>query len=283
MSWAHVARKDFADALRSKMLWALSGLMILVVAGVSAIPYLLSSSYAGSAPGFDEAMSFAFTWMTAIVSIMGLVVGYQSIVRERESGTIRFMLGLPNTRLDVIVGKVLGRAAVVAVPTVIGFLVGAVVIVSLYDGFVITDYVGLLAISILIGLVYLSAAVGVSAAVSTRTKAVAGALGVYVVFDWLWWIVPMGIYWLLEGELPGTTDLPTWYVLLERLGIWEPLRTVAGTLVDIAGVETVPTADRLAGEVPFYLETWFAWVFIAAWIVVPLGIGYYRFDRAILS
>lgn len=34
-------------------------------------------------------------------------------------------------------------------------------------------------------------------------------------------------------------------------------------------------ADRIAGDVPFYLETWFAWVFVAAWIIVPLGIGYY--------
>ncbi len=55
------------------------------------------------------------------------------------------------------------------------------------------------------------------------------------------------------------------------------------SLVDIAGVETVSTADRIDGDVPFYLETWFAWVFVAAWIIVPLGIGYYRFNRAVLS
>lgn len=81
----------------------------------------------------------------------------------------------------------------------------------------------------------------------------------------------MGIYWILERELPGTTDLPVWYLLVERFGVWEPLGAIASALVDIAG------------DVPFFLETWFAWVFVAAWIIVPFGIGYYRFNRAVLS
>ncbi|WP_440771905.1 ABC transporter permease subunit [Natronorubrum sp. DTA28] len=283
MSWMQIARKDFADASRSMMLWILSALMVLLVAGISSIPHLIHTPGQGPAPGFDEALSFLFTVVVTMISIIGLVVGYQAIVGERESGSIRFLLGLPNTRLDVIVGKVLGRAAVVAVPTVIGFVVGGIVIALLYDGFDVVTYVSLLAFSVLIGLVYVSLAVGVSASVSTRAKAVAGVLGIYIVTDWLWWAVPMAIYWLLERELPGTTDLPTWYLFVERLGIWEPLAVISGTLVDIAGVETVPPADRLAGDVPFYLEPWFAWVFVAAWILVPLAIGYYRFNRTILS
>ncbi|ELZ05231.1 ABC transporter permease subunit [Natrialba asiatica] len=283
MSWVHVARKDFADALRSKLLWVLSALMILVVAGISAIPQLLYIPGQGPAPGFDDGMSFMFTWMTMMVSIIGLVVGYRAIVGERESGSIRFLLGLPNSRRDVVVGKVLGRATVVAVPTVIGFLVGAVVILALYDGFAVTDYIGLLVFALVIGLVYVSVAVAVSASVNTRAKAVGGVLGIYLIFDLLWWTVPMAIYWLLERELPGSTDLPAWYVLVERLGIWEPLGILSGTLVDIAGVETVSTADRLAGDVPFFLETWFAWVIVIAWVAIPLGIGYYRFNRAVMS
>lgn len=283
MTWVHVARKDFADASRSMMLWALSIVMIVLVAGISAIPHLIHVPGEGPAPGFDEAMSYLFTTVTVMVSIIGLVVGYQAIVKERESGSIRFLLGLPNTRFDVVFGKVLGRAGVVAVPTMIGFSVGAVVIAALYDGFVVTDYVGLLAFSVLMGFVYVSVAVGVSAAVSTRAKALTGVLTIYLVFDWLWWVVPMGIYWLLERELPGTTDLPAWYLLVERMGVWEPLEVLSSTLTDIAGVETVSTADRLAGDVPFYLETWFAWVFVAAWIVIPLAIGYYRFNRTVVS
>lgn len=265
------------------MLWALTGLTILVVAGVSSIPYLIHIPGEGPAPEFDEAMSFLYTVMTLMISIIGLVVGYQAIVKERESGTIRFLLGLPNTRLDVIIGKVIGRTAVVTISTVIGFAVGGAVIAALYDGFDIVTYLGVVAFATLIGLVYVAVAVGISASVSTRAKAVAGVLGIYIVFDWLWWTVPMAVYWLLERELPGGTDLPAWYLLIERLGVWGPIEAISVTLVDIAGVETVPAAARLAGEVPFYLETWFAWVFVAAWIIIPLTIGYYRFNRTLLS
>jgi ABC-2 type transport system permease protein len=283
MSWVHVARKDFQDASRSMMLWALTGLTILAVAGVSSIPHLIHVPAEGPAPEFDEAMSFLYTVMTLMISIIGLVVGYQAIVKERESGSIRFLLGLPNTRLDVILGKVIGRAAVVGISTVIGFAIGGAVIAFLYDGFDIVTYLGVVAFALLIGLVYVAVAVGVSASVSSRSKAVAGVLGIYIVFDWLWWAIPMAIYWLLERELPGGTDLPAWYLLVERLGVWGPIEVISVTLVDIAGVETAPAADRLAREVPFYLETWFAWVFVAAWIIVPLAVGYYRFNRAILS
>ncbi|WP_121743737.1 ABC transporter permease subunit [Natronorubrum halophilum] len=283
MTWARIARKDFEDASRAMTLWILTALMILLVAGISSIPHLIHTPGQGPAPGFDEAISFLFSVVVTMASIIALVVGYQSIVGERESGSIRFLLGLPNTRLDVVVGKVLGRAAVVAVPTVIGFAVGGVVIAILYDGFDIATYAGLLAFSLLVGLVYVSLAVGVSASVDTRAKAVAGVLGVYIISDWLWWVVPMAIYWLLERELPGGTDLPVWYLFVERLGIWEPLAAISGTIVEIPGSETVSPADRLAGDVPFFLEPWFAWAFVAAWILVPLAIGYYRFNRTILS
>lgn len=284
MSWVHVARKDFEDASRSMTLWALTALLILLVAGLSAVPYLLATD--AQAPGFEDALAFLFTPIGFLVPIIGLVVGYQAIVGERESGSIRFLLGLPNSRRDVLVGKLLGRTGVVAVATVIGFLVGAVVIAALYDGFAVADYLGLAAFSLVVGLVYVAIAVGVSASVTSRAKAVAGVLGIFVVFDVLWQFVPMSIYWLLEGELPNLFEnVPAWYVFVERLSPGESLSAIALTLVEFAGAGDLDltAAGRVGGELPFYLENWFAWLIVLAWIAVPLAIGYYRFERAILS
>ena len=285
MSWAHVARKDFSDAARSKLLWALTALLVLLVGGLSAIPHLLHED--GSAPGFVEAMGFLFQPIGFLVPVIGLIVGYRAIVGERESGSIRFLLGLPNTRRDVVVGKVVGRAAVVAVPTVIGFVVGGVVILALYSGFDIADYLGLLVFSLLMGLVYVSIAVGVSASVASRAKAVAGVLGIFVIFNFLWQFVPMGLYWLVEGNLPDIYggNLPAWFLFVERLSPGQALTAIALSLVDFVGAEDLDltAAGRVAGDVPFYLENWFAWVIVAAWIVVPLTIGYARFRRAVIS
>lgn len=282
MSWIHVASKDFADASRSMMLWALTVLLVLLVAGVSAIPYLLAD---GTTPPFEEALSFLFTPIALLVPIIGLVVGYQAIVSERESGSIRFLLGLPNTRRDVVLGKVIGRAGVVAVPTLIGFLVGAVVIGALYDGFIVADYLGLLVFSLIMGLVYVSVAVGISASVSSRAKALAGVLGFFVLFDFLWEFVTMAIYWVIEGSLPGFDGLPAWYLFILRLSPGQALSAIALTLIEIVGAGDLDltAAGRVAGEVPFYLENWFAWIIVVLWIIVPVSLGYLRFKNAILS
>ncbi|WP_312908444.1 ABC transporter permease subunit [Natronosalvus caseinilyticus] len=282
MSWMHVASKDFADAGRSMMLWALTVVLVLLVAGVSAIPYLLAEEMT---PTFEAALYFLFTPIGLLIPIIGLVVGYQAIVSERESGSIRFLLGLPNTRRDVILGKVIGRVGVVAVPTLIGFLVGAVVIGALYDGFIVSDYLGLLVFSLVMGLVYVSVAVGISASVSSRAKALAGVLVFFVIFDFLWEFILMGTYWALEGSLPGFDGLPAWYLFVLRLSPGQALGAIALTLIEIAGAEDLDltAAGRVAGEVPFYLENWFAWIIVVLWIVVPVSLGYLRFKNAILS
>ena len=283
MTWAHVARKDFEDAGRSLLLWVLTGLLILLVAGVSAIPSLIAED--GVTPTFEDGVSFLFTPIGFLIPIIGLIVGYRSIVGERESGSIRFLLGLPNTRRDVLLGKVLGRAAVVGVPTLIGFGVGGAVIAVLYEGFDVSDYVGLFVFSLSMGLLYVAVAVGISASVSSRAKALTGVVGFFVIFDFLWSFVPMAVYWVIESELPAFDGLPAWYVFVERLSPSEALSAIALTLIDFAGTGDVDltTEARIAGDVPFYLEAWFAWIIVVLWIVVPLAIGYLRFRRATLN
>lgn len=283
MSWSHIARKDFADASRSLTLWVVTGLLVVLVAGMVAIPSLLSAD-----EPFAQALYFLFSAVGLLIPIIGLLLGYNAIVGERESGSIRFLLGLPNTRRDVVWGKLLGRTGVIVAASVVAFAVGAAVIVWLYEGFVVSDYLVLLAFTVVMGVVYLSIAVGVSASVSSRGKAIAGVLGVFVLFDVVWQSIPSGIYYLLEGSWPtlyGEGTLPAWFVLVERLSPGQALSAVAITIVDVIDTAEIDltAAGRVAGEVPFYLETWFAGVIVVAWIAVPVVVGYARFSRAVLQ
>ena len=282
MTWLHVARKDFQDAGRSRLLWVLTGLLVLLIAGLSAIPYVLASD---GRPAFESGLLFLYSPIGFLIPIVGLIVGYRAIVGERESGTIRFLLGLPNTRRDVMLGKLVGRTAVVAVPTVIGFAVGGVVLALLYEGFAAGAYLGLFAFTVVMGLVYVAIALGISASVDSRAKALAVVATLYVIVDIAWSFVPMSIYWALERSFPGFENLPAWYLFLERLSPGQALSAISLTLVDFVGAEDidVTAAGRVAGEVPFYLENWFAWVIVLAWILVPLGVGYLRFRDATLN
>ncbi len=281
MSWADIARKDFEDAIRSLLLAGLTALLVLLVGGLSVIPLLL----ADETPTYDAALGFLFSPVSFLIPIIGLIVGYQAIVGERESGTIRFLLGLPNSRLDVILGKTIGRTAVVAVPTTLGFVAGAIVILALYEGFSVQDMVGMFVFSLLMGLVYVAIAIGVSASVASRAKAVGAVVGVYVIFDMVWPNIPFAIYFALERQLPEFNALPPWFVFVERLSPSQALNAIVADIVGFVspGELEMTTAGRIAGEIPFYVETWVAGLVVIGWIVVPLAVGYYRFSRATIG
>jgi len=65
---------------------------------------------------------------------MALIAAYLAIAGERESGSLKLLLGLPPSRGEVLVGKFLGRSGVVAIGLVLGFLVSGVVTVAIYGG-----------------------------------------------------------------------------------------------------------------------------------------------------
>jgi len=285
MGWTHVASKDFHDAIRSRMLWVVTGLLVLLTAGTSAIPRLIHED--GPEPEFTQGIEMLYLTVGLLVPIIGLVVGYRAVVGERESGSIRTLLGLPNSRLDVIVGKTVGRVAVMTVATVAGILAGTVVLLALYDGFDIVDYAAV-GLHVLLGAVlFVVLAIVISASVASSAKAAAAIFGVYVGVFTFWEYLPDAVYWAVEGTLPGGGTPPAWYVFLGQLNpgqaLDELLLVPLDVFADAPYVTVQPAAERVPGDAPFYLESWFAAVVFLAWIAVPLAIGYVRFRNATLN
>lgn len=280
--WLAVARKDFADAARSKMLWALSALMILFVGIATYVPRILSEDAA-----IEDALSFMLSPMLLLIPILGLIVGYMSIVGERDSGSIRALLGLPIVRGEVVLGKFVGRTGVLALPIVVGFLVGTAVAVALYGGLPGQSYVGLVAVALLVGVFYVALAVGISASVASRGKAMALAVGSVIVFEYLWNVIAMGVYYLLNGEMPIMTDLPNWYRFFLRLAPTQAIGTFLTAIFEYPDAMSftglpAPIEAEYANSA-FYLQEWFSGIPALLWIAVPLAIGYYRFERATIS
>ncbi|NGM70091.1 ABC transporter permease [Natronolimnobius sp. AArcel1] len=284
---ATVARKDFDDASRSKLLWALIGLLVGMVAiGYAGIWYVVDDASASEVLGF-----LGFPLQT-LVPIAALITGYMAVVGERRSGSIKLLLGLPPNRADVVFGKLLGRAAVIGTAIALAFIT-ALVLSSIFFGavplFALVEF-GLL--TLLFGVAFVSFAVGVSAAVSTRGKSMAIVVGSYMLFVALWELVTAGPYRLLYGEGPGT-EPATWYLVLEQLNPLMAYTTLATEIVEGTippftfqyGLESfeasqLTPAERYAGEAPFYLQEWFGIVVLLGWLLVPALIGYYRFSRA---
>lgn len=294
-TWRQVARKDFADAVRSKMVWGIIGVfvlfmgLLLVIAGVA---------FPGDVE-VDGEMALAFVAELAqlFVPLVALIAAYMSVVGERRSGSLRILLGYPFTRFDVVAGKLVGRALVIGSALAAALAVSIVLAAGLYGAPAAGTTAALFAAVLLFGLAFTGLAVGISAATATRGRAMAAVIGVYLVFLLFWEAIVAGVYYVAYGSRPGLT-VEAWYFLLKRLSPVEAFRALADGVFetairspvglpveDTAGAtpEQLQLSNRVAGELPFYLDDWVLVVVLVAWGVVPAALGYLRFRDADLG
>lgn len=298
MSWQAVARKDFEDVIRSWLLWSIVA-VFLVLMGI----IVMASSAQGQTDGDATGLYDFFNALGAqlLVPVTALVVGYMAITAERQSGSLRILFGLSHGRRDVVLGKILSRsgAMVVAVGVLCLAILGLIVLLA--DSFVVSTFVAFAGLTTLLALAFVGIAVGISASTASRARAMAGAIGSYVFFALLWHPIVAGIHYAVEGEFAGY-EAPEWYFALLRLNPLQAYADGLGLLVDtymslllnwtglVEDIEmerfqdgTLLLADRLGGDVPFYLSEWASVAVLLFWFAVPVAIGHWRFQRADLN
>lgn len=297
MTWRHIARKDFEDVIRSRMIWGIVGVFVMLMALIT------FGAAAGQSDGGGDDIIYLFANVGGqlLVPIVALVVGYMAIVGERRSGSLRMFFGLSFDRSDVFLGKLASRIGVIVVATLVTCALAGGASLLLFGAVPVSAFVGFTAFTVLFGATFTSIAVSVSAMTGSRMRAMAGAIGSFVVFTMLWHPIVGGLYYLLNGELVGY-DAPTWYFLALRLNPLSAYNRGVSMLVDqylygIIGwpnvVADIPAeklqqgglmvSHRLGGDLPAYLSEWATPFVLLGWILVPIAIGYWRFERADLN
>lgn len=267
MSWSVIARKEFRDATRSRTLWILTALFVLIIAGAAyVVGFALSAGPQVDATG--TALVSALTgrasfFLTSFVPILGLMASYASIVGERASGSAKVLLGLPHSRRDFVVGKFVGRAAVLTAALLVGFAAGFVVLLT-YDEMSLVNYLGFVVLTTVFGVVYVGVGVGVSASVASRSRAAASAVGVYIFLKVLWDAFPSVVPRAIVYAFTGSISPPDWYPFLVALGPNDAYTNLASGFL-----------ERDFGS----LEA-FSALIIVAWVAVPVALGYARLRRA---
>ena len=276
MSWIAVARKDFRDASRSRALWTLTVLFTLLVVG---IVFFFAEIAGGANAGFEALLGSFVGPLFLLLPLAGILVGYKSIVGERESGSVKLLLGLPHTRGEVIFGKLVGRSAVVGTAVLIGYLVGSIAFVVLVGVFQPVDYLLFVGMTLLLGVTYVAIAVGLSASSGSSSLVLAIAVGLVVMFTLLWETLSMTLLpYVLGPQVLG----------LGRQTVAEISSFVMTASPRIAFVQGLSFLLSIGGNVPsmsgaeghVWLQDWWGFVVLAFWIVVPVAIGYWRFSRA---
>ncbi|MDY6765464.1 MAG: ABC transporter permease subunit, partial [Halobacteria archaeon] len=94
MTWKHVAKKDFEDAIRSKALWVVLFIFVVFAAGGSyALTFLpTETGLRGEVLTSDTAIIALNSVASWLVPIIGLMLGYGAVVGERESGSLKILL-----------------------------------------------------------------------------------------------------------------------------------------------------------------------------------------------
>jgi len=299
MTWQAVASKDFQDASRSRWLWVLTGLFVVIFAGPA---LLIFGGGLGSAPkdaGNTDGYLYLMKQGTSIVvPLISVVVGYAAVTRERESGTLKLLLSLPHSRDAMVFGKVIGRAAVVGLAILVGVVVSAVALVGAGLEFRIVNYLAFVLLTLLLGVVFVGLATGISASVSTSRRAMGLAMSIYISFVVLWNAFANQVGSLLKDTVGVSTATQFKAIMfLKLLNPTAAYKSLLGSVIfdsalnarvrmfsGSSAIETVgrwQTAAKAINEsVPLWASDLFVVVYMLVWLFVPVAIGYFLFQKA---
>lgn len=263
MSWVAVARKDYRDAVRARWLWALTGIVVLLLLAAAALSMRLSGQ--GETISSDSIINGFLlpTLITTVLPLAALVVSYDSITGEQSSGSLKLLLSLPHSRSEVVAGKLVGRSAAVATPVVLGFVVPALLLAVGPVAFDPLGYVAFVALTAVLGAAFVGIALGLSAATASHRLALAGSVAAFFLFVPLWKAIqfPLQLALMAQGTslpvAPGT--------LIHYLDLVNPTGAYKYLLRTIA---TSQSQDVLLALALLY-----------AWIIVPPLLGALVFER----
>lgn len=194
-----IAATELRIGMRNRWVLLATGLLIV---------FSLVLAFLGSAPAGDvKATRLAITVASLatlsvyLVPLIALLLTFDSIAGEVERGTLPLLLATPVSRSAVIIGKVTGQLAVVAIAIMIGFgATGALIALqSGANAAGVTALLRLIATAIALGGAFV--AIGTVASTAVRQSGTAAAVSVAI------WLLAVVLYDLgLLGALVASGD-----------------------------------------------------------------------------
>jgi len=282
MSVDTVARSDFRSARRS---WVVLGVVVAFV-GMVALVFLGSSSV------HPEPVRTTWGFSALVVWVFPLLIApltYLAIAGDRERGSIKYHLGLPNSRGEYFFAKYVSRTGVATAAMAIGVLVAVVVATVTYDSAPDPGrFLTFGALSVLFALAFAGVFVAVSAAVTTRSRAMFGVFGAYFLLSafWVGFLPVLNLGTVLDAvaSIPGVSVSDSARAIVGSLS---PAGAYFNLLPELVWSDVLTDYDTFAtfADRPDYLgyEAWFNLLVLGVWTVGAPLVGYLRFRSAELG
>ena len=266
-----IAKKEFMDNLRNSWIMILTVLFIILTLVMSFV------GGGGSLGDIEITVVGLLSIASLLVPIIAIMLGYNTISGEAESGSLLVVQSYPVSREEVYFGKFLGLGSVLAVSVLLGFGISGMAIAGTSGG---TNPVGFLVfifLTILLGLIYLSMSICFSAILKRRTTSLYAGIAL---FFWAMIIgsVIMGIHLGTGGSFADFVSggMPNWMwsamMVLSPSDMYQTA-TMLGFDLRVADVSGFSIA------IPDFISMANLLVIFILWIVVPLGVGYYFYRK----
>ncbi len=267
-----IATKEFQDGLRSRWVAAISLVFAILAIGLA--------YFGASASGMVGFTSLATTIISLsslavfLIPLIALLLAYDSIIGEEEQGTLLLLLTYPMHRNQLLAGKFVGHAAIMTTATVIGFGGAAMLIAMISqeaNNLALWQAFGLFILTAtLLGWVFIAMAYVTSVLVNEKARAAGVAL-----LLWFWFVLVFDLLMLGTLVMNKGSEEGEW---LSYLLLFNP--TDIFRLANIAGFEAARNYTGLtyvAGGKLF--EPLILSGFLLLWVIVPLGLAAWLFNR----
>lgn len=269
-----MAGKEFRDGLRNR--WILA---ITIIFAVLSIGLAYFGAAAAGKVGFTSLSSTIVSLASLavfIIPLIAMMLAYDSLVGEDESGTLLLLMTYPLSRWQLLLGKIFGHAMIMASATLVGFGSAAVIMGSFSDHTNWQELIEAFSIfigsAILLGWVFIAFAYIISASVTEKSKAAGLALIIWFLFVL---VFDLGLLALLVGTKGDVNaDLLPYLLLLNPTDIFRLVN------VSYFANEQLTGLMAISQHVGFATSTLFA--ALLAWMVVPTGLALLLFNRRTL-
>jgi ABC-2 type transport system permease protein len=278
VSLTTIVRDDFRNTRRS---YVVLGVIGVLTAFVGLIVFSVEEFHADAFRALFDVSFFFFLVFPLIL----IPLTYLSIAGDRERGSVKHALGLPNSRAEYVFGKFVSRGSVavaaVLVAVAVAFIVGAVLYANPIDPI---RFAWFAVVSVLFVASLTAIFVALSALTERRSRAMFGIISVYFLLGPFWFgflpVVSLQVVVDTVADLLGTSVSDTTFGYIQFS---------SPTTAYLAGLEPVYDGVVGSGEYPqieenyggdgdeLYTENWYSWLVMAAWGAVALGLGYARF------
>lgn len=265
-----VAAKEFQDGLRNRWVLAITVILAVLAMGIAYFGAAASGSL-----GFTSLATTLVSLSTLavfLIPLIALMLAYDAVVGEQESGTLLLLLTYPLSRSALLFGKFFGHGMILAVATLLGFGIAGIVIAFGAKGVPLIELTAglarLIISSVLLGWVFLAFAYLISVTVSEKARAAGLALGVWFLFVLVFDLVLLA---LLVGVKQGGDWLP--YLMLLN-------PTDSFRLINLSGFDSTQLESGIAAiaQQGAFHPTW-PILAMLAWVMVPLLVAARNFHH----